>query len=63
LNRLRLECGWSFEDMAKATDIDKKLILGHVNKGKNPRPSTRATYASAFTERLGRPVTVAELEC
>jgi hypothetical protein len=62
LDRLRLESGWSFDDMAKATEIDKKLILGHVNKGKKAYPSTLATYARVFTEKLGRPITVAELK-
>ena len=62
LDRLRRECGWSFDEMAIATGLDKKLILGHVNKGKNAHPSTLATYARTFTEKLGRPVTVADLE-
>jgi len=61
LDVLRLESGWSFDEMAVATGIDKKLILGHVNKGKNAIPSTLATYATAFTDKLGRSVTVAEL--
>lgn len=62
LDRLRRECGWSFDEMAIATELDKKLILGHINKGKNAHPSTIATYARTFTEKLGRPVTVADLE-
>jgi hypothetical protein len=62
LDRFRRECGWSFDDMAAATEIDKKLILGHVNKGKNAHPKTLATYARTFTEKLGQPVTVAALE-
>jgi hypothetical protein len=61
INRLRRECGWTFNDLAKATDLDKKLILGHVNKGKGINPSTLRTYADAFSEKLGRSVTVAEL--
>jgi hypothetical protein len=47
--------------MAMATGIAKKLILGHVNHGKNANPGTVAAYATAFTERLRRPVTVGEL--
>jgi hypothetical protein len=62
LDRLRRECGWSFDEMAKATGFDKKLIMGHVNKGKKTYPSTLATYALIFSEKLGRTVTVAELE-
>jgi hypothetical protein len=62
LDRLRRECGWSFAEMASATEVSKQLILGHVNKGRNANPATVARYASGFTDRLGRPVTVAELE-
>jgi hypothetical protein len=62
IDRLRKECGWSFDDLAKVTDLDKKLILGHVNDGKGAHPKTLAIYASVFTEKMGRRVTVAELE-
>ena len=62
IDRLRKECGWSYDDLAKATDLDKKLILGHVNDGKGAYPKTLETYARTFTEKMGRPVTVAELE-
>jgi len=62
LDRFRRECGWSFDDMAAATELDKKLILGHANKGKNARLSTLATYARTFTEKLGRSITIAALE-
>jgi hypothetical protein len=62
LDRFRRECGWSFDEMAIATELDKKLILGHINKGKSAHPSTLARYAEAFTGKLGRRITVAELE-
>jgi len=62
LKRLRKECGWSFDDLAEATELDKKLILGHVNRGKGAHPKTLGVYAQTFTEKLERPVTVAELE-
>jgi hypothetical protein len=62
IDRLRKECGLSFDDLAAAAGIDKKLILGHVNAGKSPYPSTLSKYALALTKKLGRTVTVAELE-
>jgi hypothetical protein len=62
IDRLRRECGWSFAEMASATDVSKQLILGHVNHGRKANPATVARYANGFTDRLGRPVTVAELE-
>jgi hypothetical protein len=40
IGTLRKECGWSFDDLAKASDLDKKLILGHVNDGKGTHPKT-----------------------
>src|SRR5207237_5750758 len=27
LNRLRRECGWSLEELAKATELDKNLVV------------------------------------
>jgi len=62
IDRLRKECGWSFDQLSAASSINKKTILGHVNKGRRPHPDTLATYASTFGEKLGRVVTVAELE-
>jgi hypothetical protein len=62
IDLLRKECGWSFDDLAVATGLDKTLILGHVNKGKGAHPSTLERYATTFTQKLGREVTVAELE-
>jgi hypothetical protein len=62
IDRLRKECGWSFDVLAEKTGLDKKLTLGHVNEGKGTRPNTLKIYADAFAKRLNRPVTVAELE-
>jgi hypothetical protein len=62
IDRLRKECGWSFDGLATATGLDKKLILGHVNEGKGFHPKTLAIYAAAFRKKLGRPVSVAEIE-
>jgi len=62
IDRLRKQCGWSFDGLAKSTGLDKKLILGHVNKGKGAHPRTLKTYADAFSKGLSRPVSVAELE-
>lgn len=61
LNRLRLESGWSYDELAKATGIDKKLIINHLKKGKRAHPSTLALYATAFTKKLGRTITGADL--
>jgi len=59
VDRLRQDFGWSFDDLASKTGLDKKLILGHVNHGRPVRPKTVSTYAQAFTKKLNRTVTVA----
>ena len=62
IDRLRKECGWSFDELSVASTVDKKSILRHVNAGGGAYPRTVKAYADAFTERLGRTVTPAELE-
>jgi hypothetical protein len=62
IDKLRKECGWSFDDLARKTGFDKKVILNHVNKGARPRPKNLKVYADAFAKTLSRTVTVAELE-
>jgi ribosome-binding protein aMBF1 (putative translation factor) len=62
IDRLRKECGWSFDTLAKQTGIDKKQILSHVNKGTKPHPRIMKEYAQAFTKELGSHITVADLE-
>jgi len=62
IDRLRRECGWSFDDLAEKTGLDKKLVLGHVNEGKGAHPSTLKIYADAFAKGLDRKVTVSELK-
>jgi hypothetical protein len=62
IDRLRKECGWSFDDLADKTDLDRRLVLGHVNEGKGALPRTLRRYATAFSDALNRPVTVAELQ-
>jgi ribosome-binding protein aMBF1 (putative translation factor) len=62
IDRLRKECGWSFEALARQTGMDKKQILSHVNKGTKPHPRIMREYAQAFTKELSRQITVADLE-
>ena len=62
INALRKECGWSFAELSKASGIDRKLILSHVNKGAKPTPRIMKEYAETFTKRLGRRVTAPDLE-
>jgi|HubBroStandDraft_1064217.scaffolds.fasta_scaffold34954_3 hypothetical protein len=58
IDRLRKECGWSFASLARETKIDKKLILGHINKGKGIHPDTLKAYERAFAKKLNRPITI-----
>jgi hypothetical protein len=62
IDRLRKECGWSFDKLAKETGIDKKLILSHVNKGAKPIPRILREYAQAFSKALERKIIAPDLE-
>jgi DNA-binding XRE family transcriptional regulator len=62
IDTLRKECGWSFDELAEATGIDKKSILSHVNKGARPIPRILKEYAQAFSKALGRKITAPDLE-
>ncbi len=61
IDRLRKECGWSLNDCARWTGLEKKNIRGHL-AGKGARPKTLKTYAQAFGRELKRTVTVSDLE-
>ena len=61
IDRFRKECGWSFEELANETNIDKKDIQRHVNHGQRLYPSTAKKYANAFTRGLRHTVTVEDL--
>jgi hypothetical protein len=62
IDRIRKECGWSFDELAARTGLDKKLILSHVNEGVRARPRTLRIYADAFSKALKRAVSVVEIE-
>jgi hypothetical protein len=61
IDKYRMECGWSYDDLAYATDIDKKLVLGHVNLGKGAHPKTIKRYADIFSKQLGRAISAVDL--
>ena len=61
IDRLRKECGLTFEELADETGIDERTIRRHV-KGGGMRLSTRELYAQAFTKKLSRPVTITDLQ-
>lgn len=62
IKRLKKECGWTFEDMAKVVGVSPDSAKDHVNHGVRPYPDTLAAYANAFSEKLGRPISVEDLE-
>jgi ribosome-binding protein aMBF1 (putative translation factor) len=62
INKLRKECGWSFDVLAEKTGIDKKAILAHVHGKSKPNPGTQKEYAQAFTKELNRSITANNLE-
>jgi len=62
IDKLRRECGWSFDNLADETGIDKKLVLDHVHGKHKPNPKTLREYAQAFTRNLHRSITANNLE-
>ena len=40
IDRLRRECGWSFNGLSKASGIDKGAILRHIHAGSRAKPRT-----------------------
>jgi hypothetical protein len=61
IDRLRMECGWSLNELTKKTGLEKKQILSHLKHGKGAHPTTMKVYADAFTKALDRHITVNEL--
>jgi hypothetical protein len=62
ISRLRKDCGWTYVDLAIVSEVSKNALLALVNQGTNPHPDTLTRLALAFSEKLGREVTVEELE-
>jgi hypothetical protein len=61
IDRLREECGWSFDKLSEKTGLDRRLIIGHAREGKGARVSTLKVYAEAFSRELGRRISVTDL--
>lgn len=61
LKHLRMECGWSLQDLADQAHVDRQTVLDHVNRGKGAHPRTLRKYADALSRGLHRPVTVEDL--
>lgn len=62
INRHRKNCGWSINDLSDKAKIERKLVQAHLHGKHTPNWSTLKKYADAFTEGLGKPVTVEDLE-
>lgn len=56
LDRLRLEAGWTQEDMAAATEVGITTLNRHLRGRKPISRSSAHKYASALSQRLGVPV-------
>lgn len=61
IERLRLDCGWSVEDLAAQVKLKESSVDNHRKHRSQPRGRTLQEYARVFSEKLGRPITVAEL--
>lgn len=61
LDHLRVEAGWSFDDLYKATGISKKLSIGHIRHNKGITPHNLRAYVDAFQKALKCKLTVQDL--
>jgi hypothetical protein len=59
---LRLECHFSYAELAGAAGLEKHTVLAHINKGTKPHPETVRVYAETFSAELGRSVSVSDLQ-
>jgi hypothetical protein len=62
IDKFRRECGWTIAELVKAIELVPDAVLDHVDKGARPRPDALKSYADAFTDKLGRVVSVEELK-
>jgi hypothetical protein len=62
IGKFKEECGWTYDDLAAKTGIDRKQIFHHVQGRATPRPRTLKEYAQAFAKELGRSITPADLK-
>lgn len=62
IQRLKRECGWTFDELADETFLDRKQIIMHAHGRSNPRPRNLRKYADVFSKKLGRRITPADLE-
>jgi DNA-binding XRE family transcriptional regulator len=56
------ECGWSDNQLAEKTGIDKKSIVSHRLGRRKPNPKTLKEYAQAFSRELNRSITANQLK-
>jgi len=62
IDMFRKDCGWSLQELANQTGIDKKSIISHIKKGVKPTPRLLKEYAQAFSKGLNQPITPSKLE-
>jgi hypothetical protein len=61
IDALRKECGWTLEQLSDKTGIDIRQIERHIYQRQSAQAKSLKDYAEAFTKKLRRTVTVAEL--
>jgi hypothetical protein len=62
IDKFRRECGWTIAELVNAVALIPDAVSDHGNQGARSRPDALKSYADAFTEKLGRVVSVEELK-
>jgi ribosome-binding protein aMBF1 (putative translation factor) len=62
IERLRQECGWSYDDLAGAVGIHKSGVIRHAHGKQGMRRKTLQDYVEAFKKKLDQPITADDLK-
>lgn len=61
LEHLRLECGWTWENLADDVGLHRSTVFDHASARVFPRKSTLEAYAASFSRSLGRDISPEDL--
>jgi hypothetical protein len=61
IQRLRLECDWTEEDLAEAVDLDLRSVQRHLASDAAPRALTIRKYEKAFSKLLKKEIVITQM--
>lgn len=61
IQRLRVECDWTEEDLAEAVDMDIRSVQRHLASDAAPRALTIRKYEKAFSKLLKKEIVISQM--